>query len=158
MDSILAGCSSIIAVPARFSSSRLPRKVMAGIAAKTMQQHLQERCREVRGVQEVVACSGSERLASVVAELVRVGGCSAARTLVINVQGDQPCLDPGIVEQMIREAGGLCAGGEHSWVPVITPVYPLGAGKLHDPNVVKVLRAAYGWAIIFSLSAIPRWH
>ena len=110
--------------------------------------------------------SGSERLASVVAEHVRVGGCSAVRTLVINVQGDQPCLDPGIVEEMIREAGRLSGGGEHSWMPVITPVYPLGGKKLPDPSMVKVLRAANGRAITFSRSAIThvqvvpaeQWH
>jgi 3-deoxy-manno-octulosonate cytidylyltransferase (CMP-KDO synthetase) len=80
---------------------------------------------------------------------------------VINVQGDQPCLDPRIVEQMICEARY-----EDGWVPVITPVYPLGASKLHDPNVVKVLRAADGRAITFSRSGIPhvrdvpaeQWH
>lgn len=119
----------VIAVPARLSSSRLPGKVMADIAGKPMLRHVLERCRQVRGVHELVPCcdsevvldalrtwgfdalatsekcsSGSERLASVVAELVRAGERTASQTLVINVQGDQPCLDPGIVEKMICEA------------------------------------------------------
>ena len=42
-----------------------------------------------------------------------------------------------------------------SWLPVITPVYPLLAEKIHDPNVVKVLRAVDGRAITFSRSALP---
>ena len=126
----------VVAVPARLASSRLPGKVMADIGGQAMLRHVLERCRQAQGVAAVLACSdsaevldavrswgfaglataeacssGSERLASVVAEHVRVGGCSAVRTLVINVQGDQPCLDPGIVEEMIHEAGRLSGGG-----------------------------------------------
>jgi 3-deoxy-manno-octulosonate cytidylyltransferase (CMP-KDO synthetase) len=40
-------------------------------------------------------------------------------------------------------------------LPVTTPVYPLRPEKIHDPNVVKVLRASAGRAITFSRSALP---
>ena len=147
----------VVAVPARLESARLPGKLLADIAGKPMLQHVLERCRQAKGVAAVVVCtdsdqvrsvaegwgfpvlmtsphcsSGSERLASVVAELVAAAGRAAAdfaQTLVINVQGDQPLLDPAIIEAM--------------------------ADKLHDPNVVKVLRARDGRAITFSRSALP---
>jgi len=65
------------------------------------------------------------------------------------VQGDQPLLDPGIIETMVAQFVAL------QRPPVLTPVYPLAADKLHDPNVVKVLRARDGRAITFSRSALP---
>lgn len=53
-----------------------------------------------------------------------------------------------------------------AWLPVITPVYALAPEKIHDPNVVRVLRATDGRAISFSRSALPhvrdlppeQWH
>jgi len=114
----------VVAVPARLESARLPGKVLADIAGKPMLQHVLERCRQAKGVAAVVVCtdseqvradaeawgfpvlmtspdcsSGSERLASVVTELVAAAGGSSADpaladTLVINVQGDQPLLEP----------------------------------------------------------------
>ena len=165
----------VVAVPARLESARLPGKLLAEIAGKPMLQHVLERCRRARGVAAVVVCtdsdqvrqlaeawgvpvlmtspecaSGSERLASVVEELVALaGGGAADQTLVINVQGDQPLLDPGLIEAMVAQFVAL------QRPPVLTPVYPLAADKLHDPNVVKVLRAGDGRAITFSRSALP---
>ena len=167
----------VVAVPARLESARLPGKLLADIAGKPMLLHVLERCRQAKGVAAVVVCtdsdqvrsfaegwgfpvlmtsphcsSGSERLASVVAELVAAAGGGASdfdETLVINVQGDQPLLDPAIIEAMAAQFAQL------QRPPVLTPVYPLTADKLHDPNVVKVLRARDGRAITFSRSALP---
>ena len=164
----------VVAVPARLESARLPGKLLADIAGKPMLQHVLERCRQASGVAAVVVCtdsdqvrqraeawgfpvlmtaascrSGSERLASVVEELVAAAGGLPSETLVINVQGDQPLLDPAIIEAMVAEFVAL------QRPPVLTPVYPLAADKLHDPNVVKVLRAGDGRAITFSRSALP---
>jgi 3-deoxy-manno-octulosonate cytidylyltransferase (CMP-KDO synthetase) len=179
-----ADCAVVVAVPARLASARLPGKVMADIGGQPMLRHVLERCRRARQVAAVLVCSDSaevleasrswgfpalataescsERLASVVEQLVAAGGAPADRTLVINVQGDQPLLDPAILEAMVARA----ADSEGSWLPVITPVYPLLPQKIHDPNVVKVLRSGDGRAITFSRSALPhvrdlapeQWH
>jgi 3-deoxy-manno-octulosonate cytidylyltransferase (CMP-KDO synthetase) len=173
---VMAESAVVVAVPARLASSRLPGKVMADIGGKPMLRHVLERCRQAKTVGSVVACSdseevleaacnwgftvlatteacssGSERLASVIDQLVAIGGAAADRTLVINVQGDQPLLDPQIIEAMVVRAGDP----KRYWVPVITPVYKLAEEKVHNPNVVKVLRANDGRAITFSRSAIP---
>ena len=181
--------TAVVAVPARLASSRLPGKVMADIGGQPMLRRVLERCRQARGVAAVLACSdseevldatrgwgfqalataascssGSERLASVVDQLVAAGGASPQRTLVINVQGDQPLLDPAILETMLARAAMAPAAA--GWLPVITPVYPLLPDKIHDPNVVKVLLAGDGRAITFSRSALPhvrdlppeQWH
>jgi 3-deoxy-manno-octulosonate cytidylyltransferase (CMP-KDO synthetase) len=175
----------VVAVPARLESSRLPGKVMADIGGWPMLRHVLERARQARGVAAVLACtdspevldavlgwgfralltsrscsSGSERLASVVDTLVAAGGAAPERTLVVNVQGDQPLLDPGIIEAMAARVV------EFGWPPVITPVHPLQPDQIHNPNVVKVLLASDGRALTFSRSALPhvrdlppeQWH
>lgn len=190
---------SVVAVPARLASSRLPDKVLADIGGKPMIQRVLERCAQAAGPAAVVLCtdssrlqqlaqgwgfpvlmtaescsSGSERIASVADQLVALAWGeqadaydSAQRahrllcTAVINVQGDQPFLDPAVVTAMVEEFG------RREPVPaVVTPIYRLSADTIHNPAVVKTLVAHDGRALYFSRSAIPHvrdvdpadWH
>ena len=166
---------SVVAVPARLESSRLPGKVLADIGGKPMLQRVLEGCARARRPAAVVLCtdsqdlieraaawgfdalltspsceSGSERLASVADQLVARGGGSATNTLIINVQGDQPFIEPEVIDAMTSEFS------QRSPTPdVLTPVYRMGAEKVHNPNVVKTLLTADGRALYFSRSAIP---
>lgn len=176
----------VVAVPARLESSRLPGKVLADIGGKPMLQRVLERCARARDADAVVLCtdsedlidragswgfaalltspsceSGSERLASVADQLVARGGGNAEDTLIINVQGDQPFIDPAVIDAMATEFARRTPTPE-----VLTPVYRMSADKVHNPNVVKTLLAADGRALYFSRSAIPHvrgvdpaeWH
>ena len=83
------------------------------------------------------------------------------RTAVINVQGDQPFLDPAVIEAMVAEFQRRDSPPE-----VVTPVYALSAATVHNPNVVKTVLAHDSRALYFSRSAIPHvrdvdpadWH
>ncbi|MEA5423633.1 3-deoxy-manno-octulosonate cytidylyltransferase [Synechococcus sp. CCY9201] len=171
---------TIVAVPARLASSRLPGKVMADIGGQPMLRRVLERCAAAETPAAVVLCtdspelvdaaagwgfpalltgadcpSGSDRIASVVQTLLTMADTgtaplSAETTLVINVQGDQPFLDPAVIDAMAAEFGRRRPLPE-----VLTPVYRLSAAKVHNPNVVKTLLAADGRALYFSRSAIP---
>lgn len=177
---------SVVAVPARLESSRLPGKVLADIGGKPMLRRVLEGCARASCPAAVVLCtdsqdlieraaawgfdslltspsceSGSERIASVADHLVVRGGGSATDTLIINVQGDQPFIEPEVIDAMAAEFS------QRSPTPdVLTPVYRMGAEKVHDPNVVKTLLATDGRALYFSRSAIPHvrgvdpadWH
>ena len=190
---------SVVAVPARLASSRLPDKVLAEIGGKPMIQRVLERCSQADGPAAVVLCtdsptlqdltvgwgfpvlmtsetcsSGSERIASVADQLVAMAWGEQAEawdvmqrqqklrsTAVINVQGDQPFLDPSVVTLMVEEFG------RRDPVPaVVTPVYRLASATIHNPAVVKTLLAHDGRALYFSRSAIPHvrdvdpadWH
>jgi 3-deoxy-manno-octulosonate cytidylyltransferase (CMP-KDO synthetase) len=177
----------VVAVPARLESSRLPGKVMADIGGRPMLRRVLERCRQARRPEAVVLCtdseellqhaaawgfpavatspacaSGSERIASVVGRMVALaGGAPAEQTVILNVQGDQPFIDPAAIDAMAAEFERRGAGAE-----VLTPIYRMAADKVHNPNVVKTLVSADGRALYFSRSAIPHvrgvdpaeWH
>ena len=181
---------ALVAVPARLQSSRLPNKVLADIGGKPMIQRVLERSREATSVKDVVLCtdspqlqemaqgwgfpvlmtaatcsSGSERIASVADSLMALAWGDtplvAEQTAVINVQGDQPFIDPSVIDAMVAEFKRLDP------VPaVVTPVYRLKPETVHNPNVVKTLLAHDGRALYFSRSAIPHvrdvdpadWH
>ena len=170
---------AVVAVPARLQSSRLPNKVLADIGGKPMIQRVLEQCREASTVQAVVLCtdstelqemaegwgfpvlmtaascsSGSERIASVAQELMALAWgespAVAEQTAVINVQGDQPFIDPAVIEAMVAEFQRRDPLPE-----VVTPVYGLSPDTVHNSNVVKTLLAHDGRALYFSRSAIP---
>ena len=166
----------VVAVPARLESSRLPNKVLADIGGKPMLQRVLEGCGRAQLPAAVVLCtdstdlavragqwgfealltspsceSGSERIASVADQLVARSGGTATTTLIINVQGDQPFIDAGVIDAMALEFAQ-----RHPTPEVLTPVYRMGSvEKVHNPNVVKTLLAADGRALYFSRSAVP---
>ena len=116
--------------------------------------------------------SGSERIASICKKLIkRANGINdnetfiedtiIKNTLIINVQGDQPFIDPIILKKMID----FCFKNKN--IPLLTtPIYKLNKKDIHNPNVVKTLLNNKNQAIYFSRSAIPHirgideknWH
>ncbi len=61
--------------------------------------------------------------------------CAPEHTIIINVQGDQPFLDPALIDVI---AASFMA--RQPTPEVLTPIYRVSAGQLHNPSVVKVLR------------------
>jgi 3-deoxy-manno-octulosonate cytidylyltransferase (CMP-KDO synthetase) len=165
----------ILAIPARLDSSRLPRKLIAEIGGKPMIGHVLERCLQATAAHATVLCtdsqeladhasnfgilslltsaactSGSDRIASVADQLLTAVNSAPERTIIINVQGDQPFLDPALIDAIaaffiVRQPTP----------EVLTPIYWLSPEKLHNPNVVKVLLAADGRGLYCSRSALP---
>ncbi len=122
-----------------------------------------ERVQQAGRLSEVVVATDDDRIARVVSPFCRVEMTSGehpsgtdrvaevARRLdcdgVVNVQGDEPLVDPGLIDRL---AEGL-AGAE-----MVTAATPLaGADELDDPNVVKVVVSASGRALYFSRRTIP---
>ena len=180
----------LVAVPARLESSRLSNKVLLDIGGKPMIRRVLERSSMAAGVDAVVLCtdsdylkrlaegwgyrvqmtladctSGSHRIASVADELMNIvwaeGQSDPFRTAVINVQGDQPFLDPSVIECMVYQFQRCDPPPS-----VVTPVYALQQEFVHDPNVVKTVLSHDGRALYFSRSAVPHirdvdpseWH
>ncbi|HEY7510944.1 MAG TPA: 3-deoxy-manno-octulosonate cytidylyltransferase [Vicinamibacteria bacterium] len=154
-------------IPARFGSTRLPGKPLSDIHGKPMIQHVHERVMRARGVDRVLVATDDERIASAVrgfgGEAVMTSAAHATGTdrlaeavlttdasIVVNVQGDEPMVDPLGIEaavQPLREDPAL---------PMATLSLPLtDVEEMLSPAVVKVVADAAGNALYFSRSAIP---
>jgi 3-deoxy-manno-octulosonate cytidylyltransferase (CMP-KDO synthetase) len=158
----------IIAIPARYASTRLPGKplrllhgepliahVVRGAldsgAAKVVVATDDARVADALGDNDVTICmtradhaSGSDRLA----ECARQLGWSDD-AIVVNLQGDEPFAPAS----GIREVARAVAGGDVPMATLATPVEE--AAQLFDPNVVKVVRDARGHALYFSRAPLP---
>lgn len=161
--------SFIAIVPARRGSTRLPDKPLVDIAGKPMVVHVAERARESGADRVIVAtdddaiaavvrvhgheamltspthASGTDRIAEVASRLDLAGD-----TIVVNVQGDEPLIDPGLIA---RVAAALAAASDCA---IATASHPISShGEWFDPNVVKVVTDARGRALYFSRAPIP---
>jgi 3-deoxy-manno-octulosonate cytidylyltransferase (CMP-KDO synthetase) len=154
-------------IPARFASTRLPGKPLSDIHGKTMIERGHERAGQARSVDRVVVATDDERITAVVrgfggeavmtspfhptgtdrlAEAVR----SMAADVVVNVQGDEPMLDPAGIDAAV---GALL---DDPSLPMSTLSLPLRTvEEMLAPSVVKVVADARGDALYFSRSPIP---
>jgi 3-deoxy-manno-octulosonate cytidylyltransferase (CMP-KDO synthetase) len=156
-------------IPARLESSRLPGKALADLGGKPMVVRVAERARASGALQVYVAtdhgdiaraversgfqavmtradhATGTDRIAEVVERLGL-----AADALVVNVQGDEPLIEPGL----IRAVAALL--GDTPEAVIATACHPIrDAGELFDPNVVKVVLDRAGLARYFSRAPVP---
>ncbi|MBI3909984.1 MAG: 3-deoxy-manno-octulosonate cytidylyltransferase [Armatimonadetes bacterium] len=157
-------------IPARFASSRLPGKLLAKIAGKPMVQHVWERARRVRGLAAVIVATDSAAVCEAVAAFGGVARLTSAghRTgtdrlaevardldadLVVNIQGDEPLLDPEEVENLIAP---FDTRPDLMMATLATPIQV--PGDIHDPSVVKVVVDQAGYALYFSRLPIPYYR
>lgn len=154
-------------IPARYASTRLPGKALAPILGKPMVLHVLERGRGASVLDEVWVATDDQRIRAAVEE----GGgraimtsaqhpsgtdrlAEAAHTLsadiIVNIQGDQPFLDPQMIDEAVRPLLDEPA------LPMATLMHPLSRDEdLANPNVVKVVVDRQGNALYFSRSLIP---
>jgi 3-deoxy-manno-octulosonate cytidylyltransferase (CMP-KDO synthetase) len=158
-----------VVIPARLESTRLPRKVLATIGGKPMVVHVAERARESGARRVLVAtdhadvaraverhgfeaqmtaadhATGTDRIAEVVERLGL-----AADEIVVDVQGDEPLIEPGLV----RAVAELLAATPEA--AIATACHPIrDAAEFFNPNVVKVVLDHAGFARYFSRAPVP---
>ncbi len=157
-----------VIIPARYASTRLPGKPLLAIAGKPLVQHVWEQCSKVKGVAAVIVATDDLRIAEAAfgfgAEVAmtstkhRSGTDRVAEvakklrgfTHVINVQGDEPLIDPKLVARL---AGAMSADAK---IAMITAANVFGpADDVANPNMVKVVLDRAGDALYFSRSAVP---
>jgi 3-deoxy-manno-octulosonate cytidylyltransferase (CMP-KDO synthetase) len=155
-------------IPARFRSSRLPGKPLSDIHGQPMIQRVYERARRARHLDRVLVATDDARIAEVVrgfgGEAVMTKASHSSGTdrlaeavlgvadaeIVVNVQGDEPLLDPDDVDLAVA------ALLEDEGLPLSTLSVPLRSVEdMLSPSVVKVVCDARGDALYFSRSPIP---
>ncbi len=161
---------TLIVIPARMASTRLPGKPLADIHGKPMIVHVYERALAAKVGPVIVACAETE-----IADAIKAAGGEAMLTdpdlpsgtdrvrvaadifdagqdydIVVNVQGDMPTLDPAIVANVVS----LLKDKPDADIATAV-VYTTDSREISDPNVVKAILAEDGRALYFTRASAP---
>ena len=157
-------------IPARYGATRFPGKVLGLIAGRPMLQHVVERARRARLLDEVLVATDDAR----VREAAEAAGARAVMTsphhpsgtdriaevardiaceVVANIQGDEPTLDPAAVDAAVAP---LLDDPAILMTTLCTPIRRDADAR--DPNTVKVVCDRRGYALYFSRAAIPYYR
>jgi 3-deoxy-manno-octulosonate cytidylyltransferase (CMP-KDO synthetase) len=153
-------------IPSRWGSTRLPGKSLLPLCGKPLVQHVVERARGCRSLDDLLVATDDQRIVDVVASFGgkavmtradhpsgtdRIAEAVAGMDgdIVVNIQGDEPLLDAALVDRLVEEMKqGIWEMG--------TAAAPIREhAVLTDPSVVKVVFGENRQALYFSRSVIP---
>jgi len=155
-------------IPARWSSTRFPGKPLHPIVGKPLLRHVWEQCRRARALDSIIVAtddmriaeaafawgaeisltsrdhvSGTDRIAEVAAKLRGVSH-------LINIQGDEPLIDPELINQLARKLQ------RNPKIEMITAAHPFeNSADAQSPDQVKVVLDRRKRALYFSRNSIP---
>jgi 3-deoxy-manno-octulosonate cytidylyltransferase (CMP-KDO synthetase) len=155
-------------IPARWGSTRFPGKALHSMAGMPLLRHVWERCRRARKLDRLIIAtddfriaeaafdwgaevamtstnhgSGTDRIAEVAAKLKSVA-------YIINIQGDEPLVDPKLIDRLVRELE------RDRELEMITAAHPFDDPQdAQSPHQVKVVLNRKGEALYFSRALIP---
>lgn len=155
---------TVVVIPARLQSSRLPNKLLLDLGGKSILRRVYEQCLKAKGISEVYIAvdsdqlkthcetfttnvivtgshhrSGTDRIAEAILDI----DCEA----IINVQGDEPFIDPKLISELAIKLQ------KNTMVSAMCPLTTLK--EVEDPNNVKVVTNFNQKAIYFSRAVIP---
>jgi 3-deoxy-manno-octulosonate cytidylyltransferase (CMP-KDO synthetase) len=155
-------------IPARWGSTRFPGKALHLIAGKPLLRHVWERCRRAKKLDRLIIAtddfriaeaafdwgaevamtspnhgSGTDRIAEVAAKMKQFAH-------IINIQGDEPLIDPKLIDRLVRELQ------RDKTLQMITAAHPFeDLREAESPHQVKVVLDEKGDALYFSRAPIP---
>jgi 3-deoxy-manno-octulosonate cytidylyltransferase (CMP-KDO synthetase) len=159
--------SAIAIIPARYNSTRFPGKLLAEIHGKPLIEYVHRRVQRARLVDRIVVATDDHRIARVVEgfggtvqmtrddhssgtdRLAEAAAALAPEVLVVNVQGDEPMIEPALIDEAISAA----RSGDAEMVTLKTRLDD--PASVRDPNRVKVVTDRNGFALYFWRSPIP---
>ncbi len=157
----------VVVIPARYASTRLPGKPLVSLAGKPMIQRVYERAKLAARVDRVIVATDDERIVKAVegfggearmtradhrtgTERVAEVAAHEAGDVFVNVQGDEPLLDPVTVDAAVASLL------EEPAVEISTVATPIKTpSDIMDPNVAKVVLDFEDNALYFSRAPIP---
>jgi 3-deoxy-manno-octulosonate cytidylyltransferase (CMP-KDO synthetase) len=158
--------AAIAVIPARFSSTRFPGKIVASATGKPLVQHVVERARLARTLREVVVAADDPRIAAALrpfgtrviltapdhqsgTDRIAEVASNLRDEIIVNVQGDEPEIEPETIDALVIKL----ESGNTEMATAATPFTPEMDPR--DPNLVKVVLTTSGKALYFSRSLIP---
>lgn len=165
-----AAKTSLVVIPARYSSTRFPAKPLADLNGKPMVQHVWERAVAAKRPGKVVVATDDDRIAAAVrgfggevemtASSHRTGTERVAEVasrfpakVVVNLQGDLPLFDPATLDLLIDQSEEAILKGGADLVTAKSEIR--SEEELFSPHSVKVVTDVTGRALYFSRSPIP---
>jgi 3-deoxy-manno-octulosonate cytidylyltransferase (CMP-KDO synthetase) len=164
---VSAHLTAIAVIPARYHSTRLPGKALAEIDGRPMIEHVYRRAAAARSISSVIVATDDERIVRAVrafggdvrltsgshpsgTDRIAEVAASLASDLVVNVQGDEPLIEPAMIDDAIAPfaldralmMSTLCKRIDDD-------------AELNNPHVTKVVVDRDGYALYFSRTAIP---
>ncbi len=163
----VATVKTVAVIPARYASSRFPGKPLANETGKYLIQHVYEQVSRAKSISSVIVATDEPRIIAAVQSfggkavmtradhpsgtdrVAEVAG-SLDADIIVNVQGDEPELEPASIDQLVA----LFSDSTNVFVGTLACPFPAGTDPT-DPNAVKVVLDTRGNAIYFSRSLIP---
>ena len=161
--------SFTVLIPARYASTRLPGKPLMDIAGKPLVVRVAERA-QASGADRIVIATDDERIRAAAEQhgfdailthanhatgTDRLAEAAVAlelddKAIVVNVQGDEPLLEPALIREVADELRS------HRDASIATACHPIDdLQEAFNPNVVKVVLDHAGYALYFSRATIP---
>lgn len=158
--------SAIVVIPARYASTRFPGKPLALLKGMPLIQHVYQNSLNARLASEVIVATDSETIFETVMSFGgkavitspdhqsgtdRIAEVAAAMNcdIMVNVQGDEPLIRPEMIDAVISVLDDNRASLGTLAIPI------RDSREIFDPNVVKVVFDAEGFAWYFSRAPIP---
>jgi 3-deoxy-manno-octulosonate cytidylyltransferase (CMP-KDO synthetase) len=159
--------NAIAIIPARFQSTRLPGKPVIEIQGKTLIEHVYRRVQCAKSIERILVATDDELIANAVRKfggdvvmtrldhqsgtdrLAEAAAHLPSDTLVVNIQGDEPLIEPDVIDRAV-------AAARHRDAQIVTLMTTFSdPAAIADPNRVKVVVDRNGFALYFSRSPIP---
>jgi len=159
---------AVAIIPARWSSTRFPGKALHSIAGRPLLRHVWERCRRAKKLDRLIIATDDFRIAEAAfdwgAEVAMTSANHASGTdriaevakkmrqfaHVVNVQGDEPLIDPKLIDRLVRDLQ------RDRNLGMITAAHPFEDSRdAQSPHQVKVVLNQSGDALYFSRAPIP---
>lgn len=158
--------AATVVIPARYGSTRFPAKILASATGKPLVQHVVDQARQCRRVRQVLVATDDQRIVDAlqpfqtqcvmtdprhpsgtdrIAEVAR----NLTDDIVVNVQGDEPEIEPAIIDALIERL----ETHDDDIATACTPFQKMR--DVENPNMVKVVVSLSGHAMYFSRSPIP---
>jgi 3-deoxy-manno-octulosonate cytidylyltransferase (CMP-KDO synthetase) len=159
---------AVVIIPARWNSSRFPGKPLYEIAGKSLLEHVWERCRRAQRIDTTIIATDDMRIAeaafawgaevaltspkhqSGTDRIAEVARRSKKFSIIVNVQGDEPLIDPRLIDRFVETLH------TNPSVGIVTAAHPFSnARDALSPHQVKVVIDRAGQALYFSRAPIP---
>lgn len=160
-------------IPARFASTRLPGKLLLPILGKTLLQRTFENAQNISILDKILIATDDQRIfehvthfggeAIMTSVTCQNGTERAAEVLakfpefqhvdtIVNIQGDEPCVDPKAIEDAVKLLS------EDPGASMATLITPLREEDAYNPSIVKCVKSQNNDALYFSRSLLPSNH